>query len=264
MKILIADDEDYTREGLLEEIDWEEFGIDEIMQAVNGEEALKIVKWFRPHIVISDIRMPKMDGIAFAEELLGLAPESKIIFISGYLETEYLKSAIRLSVIDFIEKPIDVDQVRKALGRAVEEVLRERRTREADEGNREFRQQKLFELLTRRDSDWRTAERLAREVDFPLNGRYVCMAVQFPRAGQGRSWSSSWTWCSRRRGGPSAYGRSRPPLRPSSPARTGTATVWAPYIRGCWTDGRTVRWQWAWRWRTTGVSSIAARRPGPP
>ena len=184
MKILIADDEDYTREGLLEEIDWEEFGIDEIMQAVNGEEALKIVKWFRPHIVISDIRMPKMDGIAFAEELLGLAPESKIIFISGYLETEYLKSAIRLSVIDFIEKPIDVDQVRKALGRAVEEVLRERRTREADEGNREFRQQKLFELLTRRDSDWRTAERLAREVDFPLNGRYVCMAVQFPRAGQ--------------------------------------------------------------------------------
>ena len=154
------------------------------MQAVNGEEALKIVKWFRPHIVISDIRMPKMDGIAFAEELLGLAPESKIIFISGYLETEYLKSAIRLSVIDFIEKPIDVDQVRKALGRAVEEVLRERRTKEADEGNREFRQQKLFELLTRRDSDWRTAERLAREVDFPLNGRYVWMAVQFPRAGQ--------------------------------------------------------------------------------
>ncbi len=167
MKILIADDEDYTREGLLEEIDWEEFGIDEIMQAVNGEEALKIVKWFRPHIVISDIRMPKMDGIAFAEELLGLAPESKIIFISGYMETEYLKGAIRLSVIDFIEKPIDVDQVRKALGRAVEEVLRERRTREADESNREFRQQKLFELLTRRDSDWRTAERLAREVDFP-------------------------------------------------------------------------------------------------
>ena len=75
------------------------------MQAVNGEEALKIVKWFRPHIVISDIRMPKMDGIAFAEELLGLAPESKIIFISGYLETEYLKSAIRLSPSPLPESP---------------------------------------------------------------------------------------------------------------------------------------------------------------
>ena len=91
MKILIADDEDYTREGLMEEIAWEEFGIDEIMQAVNGEEALKIVKWFRPDIVLSDIRMPKMDGIAFAEEMVRLIPASKLIFMSGYMETDYLK-----------------------------------------------------------------------------------------------------------------------------------------------------------------------------
>lgn len=83
MKILIADDEDYTREGLIDEIDWDTFGIDEIMQAANGEEAMRIVKWFRPDIVLSDIRMPKMDGIAFAEELLRLAPQSKLIFISG-------------------------------------------------------------------------------------------------------------------------------------------------------------------------------------
>lgn len=185
MKILIADDEDYTREGLLEEIDWEKFGIDEIMQAVNGEEALKIVKWFRPDIVLSDIRMPKMDGISFAEEMLQLNPRSKLIFISGYMETEYLKSAIRLSVIDYIEKPIDVSQVKKALQKAVDEIARERKTREADEGNREFRQQKLFELLTHRESDPKTVEKLAREVDFPLNSEYVCIAVQFPRSRKG-------------------------------------------------------------------------------
>ena len=111
MKILIADDEDYTREGLMEEIAWEEFGIDEIMQAVNGEEALKIVKWFRPDIVLSDIRMPKMDGIAFAEEMVRLIPGSKLIFMSGYMETDYLKSAIRLSVIDYIEKPVEVSGI---------------------------------------------------------------------------------------------------------------------------------------------------------
>ena len=147
MKILIADDEDYTREGLMEEIDWEEFGIDEIMQAVNGEEALKIVKWFRPDIVLSDIRMPKMDGIAFAEEMVRMIPGSKLIFMSGYMETEYLKSAIRLSVLDYIEKPIDIAQVKKALRRAVEEITREQKNKEADQVNREFRQQRLFELL---------------------------------------------------------------------------------------------------------------------
>ena len=140
MKILIADDEDYTREGLMEEIAWEEFGIDEIMQAVNGEEALKIVKWFRPDIVLSDIRMPKMDGIAFAEEMVRLIPASKLIFMSGYMETDYLKSAIRLSVIDYIEKPIDIVLVKKALRRAVDEIAREKKTREADQVNREFRQ----------------------------------------------------------------------------------------------------------------------------
>lgn len=187
MRILIADDEDYTREGLLEEIDWEEFGIDEIMQAVNGEEALKIVQWFRPDIVLSDIRMPKMDGIAFAEEMLKSNPGSKLIFISGYMETEYLRSAIRLSVIDFIEKPIDVEQVRKALGKAVGEIARERRTREADESSREFRQQKLFELLIRRESDVKTVEKLAGEVEFSLKGEYVFLAVFFPRRGDGLS-----------------------------------------------------------------------------
>ena len=181
MKILIADDEDYTREGLMEEIDWEEFGIDEIMQAVNGEEALKIVQWFQPDIVLSDIRMPKMDGIAFAEEMVRLIPESKLIFISGYMETEYLKCDIRRSVIDYIEKPIDVTQVKKALRRAVEEIDREQKTREADQVNREFRQQKLYELLTHRDGDERTAKKLAGEVGFPMTGGYVCMAVQFPR-----------------------------------------------------------------------------------
>ena len=181
MKILIADDEDYTREGLLGEIDWEAFGIDEIMQAVNGDEALKIAKWFRPDIVLTDIRMPKMDGIAFAGEMLRLLPQSKLIFISGYMETEYLKSAIRLSVIDFIEKPIDIAQVQKALRKAAEEIARERKTKEADEGNKEFCQYKLFELLTHREFDTKTAEKLAREVDFPLNGEYVCMVVRFPR-----------------------------------------------------------------------------------
>ena len=181
MKILIADDEDYTREGLMEEIAWEEFGIDEIMQAVNGEEALKIVKWFRPDIVLSDIRMPKMDGIAFAEEMVRLIPGSKLIFMSGYMETDYLKSAIRLSVIDYIEKPVDIAQVKKALRRAVDEIVREKKTREADQVNREFHQQKLFELLTHRDSDVRTVEKLAGEVCFPMTGQYVCIEVQFPR-----------------------------------------------------------------------------------
>lgn len=66
MKILIADDEDYTREGLMESIDWNKFGIDEVMQAANGQEALKIAKWFHPDIMLTDTRMPKQTASSAA------------------------------------------------------------------------------------------------------------------------------------------------------------------------------------------------------
>ena len=62
MRLLIADDEDYAREGLIESIPWEKYGIDEIMQAKDGREALTISGWFRPDIVLTDIRMPKLNG----------------------------------------------------------------------------------------------------------------------------------------------------------------------------------------------------------
>ena len=178
MKILIADDEDYTREGLMESVDWDEFGIDEVMQAANGQEAMKIARWFRPDIVLTDIRMPKMDGIAFATGLMECVPESRIIFISGYMEIEYLKSAIRLSAVDFIEKPIDLAALRNALTKAVAEVQEKHRAKEAVENQREIQQQTLVSLLCSDESDGRTVEKLARAIGFPLNTTYVCIFVR--------------------------------------------------------------------------------------
>ncbi|MCR5754222.1 MAG: response regulator [Acetatifactor sp.] len=178
MKILIADDEDYSREGLIESINWEEFGIDEIMQAVNGQEALKISKWFKPDIVLTDIRMPKMDGIDFASQLLENNAESKIIFISGYMEIEYLKSAIRLSVVDYIEKPVELAALKDALTKAVNEIREKRKSKEAEENQKDVQQQKLYSLLCGKDADSMTIEKLAKEAQFPLNTSYVCVDIQ--------------------------------------------------------------------------------------
>ena len=85
MRLLIADDEDYAREGLIESIPWEKYGIDEIMQAKDGREALTISGWFRPDIVLTDIRMPKLNGLEFAERLIRQCPDSKLLFMSGYM-----------------------------------------------------------------------------------------------------------------------------------------------------------------------------------
>ncbi|MGO4375629.1 response regulator, partial [Paenibacillus sp. MCAF20] len=95
MRLLIADDDDYTREGLKESIDWEQYGIHDVLLAGDGAEALRMCTVHRPDIVLTDIRMPKLNGIEFAEKLSLKSPGSILIFMSGYMDVEYLRSAIK-------------------------------------------------------------------------------------------------------------------------------------------------------------------------
>ena len=74
-------------------------------EASNGEEALELADIVRPDLVISDIRMPKMDGIELAEQLRDKYPNTKVIFLTAYNEFEYARKAIRLGVSDYILKP---------------------------------------------------------------------------------------------------------------------------------------------------------------
>ncbi len=180
MKILIADDEDYTREGLMEAVDWEKYEIDQVMQAANGAEAMRIASWFGPDIVLTDVRMPKMDGIEFVTKLLSCNPDCRIIFMSGYMEIEYLKSAIRLAAIDYIEKPIDLPVLCRALERAAGEIREKNKKETVSKAGREFQQQRLFNLLITKDADRKMLEKLAAETDFPLNLCMTCLILQMP------------------------------------------------------------------------------------
>ena len=107
MKLLIADDELLTREGLASSIDWESLGIHQIFQADDGIRALHIAKLHEPDIILSDIRMPRMNGIEMVEKLAEVLPDTSIIFMSGYSDKEYLKAAIKLKAIDYVEKPLN-------------------------------------------------------------------------------------------------------------------------------------------------------------
>lgn len=189
MKILIADDEDYTREGLIDSIDWAEYEIDEIMQAVNGAEATRIAKWFLPDIVLTDVRMPKMDGIEFATRLLEWNPDCRIIFMSGYMEIEYLKRAIQLAAIDYIEKPIDLSIMCRALQKAVAGIKQKHANTTATQTSREFQQQRLFNLLVSKEADVKTLEKLAAETKFPIYENCVCLILQMP--GRNADWISA-------------------------------------------------------------------------
>lgn len=119
INLLIVDDEVFTREGLLEMLPLDDLGITETRQAFDGLDALNIVKDFEPNILLTDVRMPRMNGIELAFEIRKLYPECSIIFMSGYSDKEYLKSAISLKAITYVEKPIELEELDEAIKTAV-------------------------------------------------------------------------------------------------------------------------------------------------
>lgn len=115
MKLLIVDDEELTRIGLIESINWSELGITEIFQADDGQHGLSCALKNRPEIILCDVRMPRMDGIKMVESLQELLPDTVVVFMSGYSDKEYLKAAIKLKAINYVEKPLNLQEIRDAV-----------------------------------------------------------------------------------------------------------------------------------------------------
>ena len=120
-KAAIVDDESATREGLLKYVPWQQLGVHEVRAAGDACAMLALCREMRPDIVISDIRMPGMDGIALCNQLREMLPLCRIIFLSGYADKEYLMAAIELSAVSYIEKPVDIAKLSAAIARAVSE-----------------------------------------------------------------------------------------------------------------------------------------------
>ena len=120
LNLLIAEDERFTREGLYYEIDWNSLGIGQVKLAENGLKALNIMDTFIPDILLADVRMPKMNGIDLAYRVKTINPDCSVIFMSGYSDKEYLLSAIEINALNYVEKPLNIDEVIQSLKKAVE------------------------------------------------------------------------------------------------------------------------------------------------
>ena len=120
MKLLIVDDEELTRTGVISSIDWKALGIEEVLQADDGMNGLEMAKRHRPEIILCDVRMPRMTGIAMLERLEKILPDTIPIFMSGYSDKDYLKAAIKLKAVNYIEKPLNPAEIREAVLEAIE------------------------------------------------------------------------------------------------------------------------------------------------
>ena len=127
-RLLIVDDEDDIRNGMSRGIPWKEWGFTVVGIAENGEEAVFLTEKEKPDVVLSDIRMPKMDGVELMQYLHDNLPEIKIVILSGYNDLEYLNMAIKNQVTEYMLKPTDIDEFEQ-LFRKIRKNLDEEKSR---------------------------------------------------------------------------------------------------------------------------------------
>lgn len=114
-KVVVVEDEELLRMGLTNFFDWNAYGFELVGEAGNGLKGLEVVREKKPDLVITDIKMPHMDGIEMTEKLTAEMPELQVLIISGYDDFEYAKRAIKAGVAEYILKPIKMDDLKEAI-----------------------------------------------------------------------------------------------------------------------------------------------------
>ena len=130
MKVFLADDEIVVREGIRESFPWDETPYTLVGEAPDGEMALPMIRDTNPDIVITDIKMPFMDGIELCRTLRAQMPWIGIIVLSGYDEFEYARQCIQLGVREYMLKPINAEELRSVLDKVSAQLENERKTLE--------------------------------------------------------------------------------------------------------------------------------------
>lgn len=130
IKIFLVEDEVIIRNGIKNSINWEREGYEFVGEASDGELAYPLIKKVKPDILITDIKMPFMDGLELSEIVKKEIPGIKIIILSGYDEFEYAKKAISIGVTDYLLKPIAADKLMEAIGGVAATIRKEREEQE--------------------------------------------------------------------------------------------------------------------------------------
>ncbi len=107
-KVFLVEDEIVTREGIRDNVNWNAFGFEFCGDAPDGEIALPALQQVQPHLLITDIRMPFLDGLELSQIVRERLPATRIVILSGHDEFEYAQRAIKLGVSEYLLKPVSV------------------------------------------------------------------------------------------------------------------------------------------------------------
>lgn len=133
LKVLVVDDEVYVRKGIVLETDWAALGCMVVAEAENGIQGLEAVHKYQPDLIISDIRMPQMDGIEMLAKLREEGSRVQVIFLTAYGEFSYARNAIKLLASDYLLKPFEDGELEAAVTRIRKQAEQERRTESGEQ-----------------------------------------------------------------------------------------------------------------------------------
>ena len=117
LKILIVDDEPTVRRGIMLGVEWSRMDCVVVGEASNGLEGLEAVERYHPNLIITDVRMPKMDGIEMLAELRKRGSMARVILLTAYSDFEYARSALQLDADDYLLKPFRDQELTAAIER---------------------------------------------------------------------------------------------------------------------------------------------------
>lgn len=126
LKLLIVEDNDLERNALANYFNWDIMGIQLVDIAYNGKDGLAKVKLHNPDIIISDVKMPVMDGIEMAKTVMQTNPNIKFIFSSGYDDAALLKEALQIRAHSYIMKPVDPEELTKVVTKLASLIINEK------------------------------------------------------------------------------------------------------------------------------------------
>lgn len=175
LKVFLAEDEFIIREGIKNNIDWQAHGYEFCGEASDGELAFPLIQKTRPDILITDIKMPFVDGLALSRLVKKELPETEIIILSGYEEFDYAKEAIQIGVARYLLKPIngetllqEIDSVAEIiLDKQKEKEIREKYQKEMEENSLRD-QMDLFQHLVTGDCSMEELLSVAGKLDLKI------------------------------------------------------------------------------------------------
>lgn len=179
MKLLIVDDERWIRMGLKVKIKNLGYYFSEVYEAKNGVEGLALIQEHQPEIVITDVRMPKKNGLDVIEEGKQIAPKTKFIIISGYAEFEYAEKAINMGAKGYLLKPIEEENLRDTMKRVIDEIEKEQQVKRAELKVVRFEKDQAFVAKEKQLNDYLTgdSETLDESLFFDGEDRNYVLAI---------------------------------------------------------------------------------------